>query len=387
MIGPIKDEAQAGEPGTSRGYGVNSLSDNQDFTPNTPKSQELEYNPQAVKVAALYQDLNDEGKRDAQYLLNNLDKIPQPAIESMLNDKTEWTVNELLETDFPDPVWLVNDTIPTGLLSLAGLPKKGKSWLGLQLGVATASNGKFLDHGVMPGKVLYIAFEDPPRRLKSRLQLMGVPKNCPIDFRTDYRNINLGGLTDLYLDLETNDYKLVIIDTFGRFAGMIEVKDYAENVTTLAQLQHLAHRKGITILLIDHHTKLNSDNPTLDLIGSIGKAGSFDALIGLYSERGKSGAKLIVQGKDIQESELAIEFDALTHAWQYMGETQSVFKNEVLAAMRTLKRMGEMTTTTNIASHMGTDKGNVSRAIADLVTNGLARRLPKQGVEVPYEPL
>ena len=35
---------------------------------------------------------------------------------------TRWTVNELLDTEFPEPIWLVPDMVPIGLVSLAGKP-------------------------------------------------------------------------------------------------------------------------------------------------------------------------------------------------------------------------------------------------------------------------
>jgi DNA-binding transcriptional ArsR family regulator len=251
--------------------------------------------------------------------------------------------------------------------------------------VAVASGGKFMEKQVTQGKVLYIAFEDPAKRLKSRNLLMSTPRDTPVTFKTDYRLLNEGGLDDLYLDVEAEDYKLVIIDTFGRSIGLIEVRDYSENVMALSPLQKLAQRKGLTMLLVDHHSKLGASNPILDLIGSIGKAGTFDTLMGLYRERDKAGAKLIIIGRDQEDTDLAIEWDGLLHCWQSMGDTQSVFKNEVLATMRVLKQIGELATTTAIAEHMDASPGNVSRAISDLVGAGLARRLAKDGRKQPYE--
>ena len=343
-----------------------------------------DYRAEAIRGARWYHLADDAIKAEWNDLILHPDRLP-PISNDEIKDKTTWTVAELYDTDFPDPDWLVKDLIPTGLISLAGHPKIGKSWMALQLAAAVASGGKFMDQDVTQGNVLYIAFEDPAKRLKMRNMQMGTVRNAPITFKTEYRLLNEGGLDDLYIDIEADDYKLVIIDTFGRSIGLIEVRDYSENIMALAPLQKLAQRKGLTILLVDHHTKLGASNPILDLIGSIGKAGTFDTLIGLYRERGKSGAKLLFIGRDLEDTDLAIEWDGLTHCWQSMGDTQSVFKNEVLATMRVLKNLGEITTTTRIAEHMDANPGNVSRAISDLVTAGLARRLPKQGREQPYE--
>jgi len=355
------------------------------FNDYTKKSDNGKFNHQAVKWATEFMGMENEAKAHVHYLIGHPNELPEKPADENFGDKTEWSVSELYEAEFKDPIWTVDELIPTGLVSLAGHPKIGKSWLSLQLAAAVASGGKFLGRPTNKGKVLYLAFEDPPKRLKARLKSQRIPKDTQIIFKTEYRLMNEGGLDDLYIDIESENYKLVVIDTFGRSMGMIEVKDYAENVMALSPLQKLANRKGLTMLLVDHHSKLGSDNPILDLIGSIGKAGTFDTLIGLYRERGKAGAKLVIIGRDQEDKDLSIEWDGLLCSWENMGDSQSVFKGEVLAALRTLKQVGDLPTTKNLAVHMGADASKVSRALADLVGAGKARRLPRQGVEVPYE--
>jgi RecA-family ATPase len=60
-----------------------------------------------------------------------------------------------------------------GLGIIAGAPKLAKSWLLMGLAVAVASGPRAL--GMLPVDgvvVLYLALEDPPRRLKSRLEMI-----------------------------------------------------------------------------------------------------------------------------------------------------------------------------------------------------------------------
>ena len=54
---------------------------------------------------------------------------PQPEPERRL----WWTWDHLNATRFPEPVWVVPDVIPSGLVPIGGRPKIGKSWLTLQL--------------------------------------------------------------------------------------------------------------------------------------------------------------------------------------------------------------------------------------------------------------
>ena len=47
--------------------------------------------------------------------------------------KTSWTLSEILDTEFPEPKWIVPSIVQEGLVMLAGRPKAGKSWMALQL--------------------------------------------------------------------------------------------------------------------------------------------------------------------------------------------------------------------------------------------------------------
>ena len=172
--------------------------------------------------------------------------------------------------------------------------------MALQLAIAVASGGYFLGKAVDQAEVLYLAFEDPGRRLKARVKQIGVERDAPITFMTEFRPLDGDGLNDLYIHVSSGRYKLVVVDTFGRSltAGKLEIKDYSDNVAVLSPLQKMAQKYAVTILLVDHHSKINGDNPITDLIGSIGKSATFDCVIGIYREQGKQGAKLMIVGRD-----------------------------------------------------------------------------------------
>lgn len=304
-----------------------------------------------------------------------------------LGKKTSWTGDELLDAVFPDPVWLVPDMIPVGLVSLAGRPKIGKSWLALQLAISVASGGVFLGTKVEQAGVLYIAFEDPGRRLKDRILKVGLQRGMPVLFKTDYRLLNAEGLDDLAVEIESGRYKLIVIDTFGRSIGQIQIKDYSENVMTLSPLQRMAQDNNVAILLVDHHGKMtgNDNNPIVDLIGSIGKAATFDTLLGLYREKGQRGANLKIIGRDQDESDLQVEFDQIMGCWQLLGDTKTVFQKNVIKAVTELKANGILVTTTKIVEYLQSDLGNTSRAISMLLSTGALVKLPKIGKEQPFD--
>ena len=80
---------------------------------------------------------------------------------------------DLLKKEFPEPRWAVPGLLPEGCLVLAGKPKKGKSIMALNLGLAISLGGYALGKiPVSQGDVIYLALEDNERRLQKRLRQM-----------------------------------------------------------------------------------------------------------------------------------------------------------------------------------------------------------------------
>ena len=309
---------------------------------------------------------------------------PEPA-------KVEWTTAELLAAQFPEPKWAVPGLVPVGLTFLAGRPKLGKSWLGLQIAVAVGTGGRVFDQVIDPGRVLYLALEDSPRRLQERLTKQRAPAHAQAIWRNEWPALAHDGLDALASAIVAEQYSLVVIDTFSRSLGGADQDDLAE-MTRLAGegLQRLALALDVAILVIDHHRKRGAmaANPIDDLLGSTGKAGAADAVLGLYKEQGKKGALLAVSGRDLEERTLAVEWDALTWCWQCLGEADDVQegtrKADISEAIAALVTMGQLPTIATIADHCDMKRPHVSRAINDLVTAGKIVRGTKQGREVPY---
>jgi len=167
----------------------------------------------------------------------------EAALETRLTACTSWTVDELLAAEFPDPRWIVPDILPVGLASLAGRPKLGKSWLALQLAIAVASGGRFLDEEVESGPVLYLALEDSPRRLKKRLEMLEAEGGIPLRFETEWQPLDgeAGGLEDLQRRAEKTEPRLMVVDTLARsFTSRVDWNDLGRTTGAMAALQDLA---------------------------------------------------------------------------------------------------------------------------------------------------
>jgi len=81
-----------------------------------------------------------------------------------------FTAAEIVAEKLPSVRWVIPEILPEGVTLLAGKPKMGKSWMGLDVGIAIATGGVALGtKRVQRGDVLYLALEDNRRRIQNRL--------------------------------------------------------------------------------------------------------------------------------------------------------------------------------------------------------------------------
>lgn len=308
-----------------------------------------------------------------------------------LRGKQVWTMDELLTTKFPELAWIVPGMLPIGLSWLAGRPKLGKSWLGLQIAIAVGGGGRIFEEKMHKGRVLFLAFEDSARRLQDRARKQGATTQTQVTFATDWPTFGEGGLTRLKDAIVQQRYALVVIDTFSRAAGMADQRDPAQMTMLIGELQDTAQSQNMAILVIDHHRKSANyaPDPIDDIIESTAKGAVIDTAWGLYKERGKQGATLMVRGRDVEDREMALQWDGLMCCWQYQGEANDVredtLKGQILGAIDDLNALDDLATQTNIADHLEKDRGNIGHALADLLNDGKVVKLDKVGRQQPYK--
>lgn len=292
------------------------------------------------------------------------------------------TFHELVTTQWPEPKWIVNQLLPSGLGILAGRQKVGKSIMALQLAIAVASGGYFLDRTVESGRVLYLALEDRPQRLKDRAQKQGCQRDdIPLDiiyregFRREIRDLRNGGAERLAHHIRWGGYRLVIIDTFSRaiFDDQCDVVDMTD---LLDGLQEIAFTHDCLILFIDHHSKRAGFSPDVawDIFGSVAKGAVPDVLLGLYRERGKPGAVLEATGREVEDRRIALRLDGDRLFWYAEGDADLVrLTEQEEAVIQALQSLGPSQLRA-ISEATGIDRGNTHRYLGGLVTKGKVRR-------------
>lgn len=287
------------------------------------------------------------------------------------------TADEILTKDFPEPVWAIPNLLPAGLCILAGAPKMGKSWLGLQIAFAIAAGGYALGEHVQRGAVLCMALEDTPRRLQDRLHKQQWTRGLDADFLTlgqfenEVGDLKNGGGERLANQIERRGYRLVVIDTLSRSVHG-DQNDVGQMTRALTPIHEIANAHDCAVLLLDHHNKVRkeSTDAIADILGSTAKGAMADTVWGLYRERGKAGAKLAITGREVEEKTLAVTIDWETGVWQSEGNADALAlterRQEILDALQTLGRAKLR----DIAEAIDQDRGNTYRRIQDLINAG-----------------
>lgn len=308
---------------------------------------------------------------------------------------TEWS--DILKQEYPEPTWTVPEMMTTGLGFLSGKQKIGKSWMAMQLACAKGSGGRLFNFKIEQGPVLYCALEDTPRRIKMRALKQGWDKAVQVDwmFNADFEreigNIASGGADNLAFWIGKRGYKLVIIDTFNRAIGKYfkggEINDSSVVTRALDRLQLVALASDSCVVMIDHHGKAISNeggDPVNDMLGSVAKGGTADFAWSLYRERGKTGARLQITGRDVEEKDLLLNWDREFGIWNYEGDgstmKMTLRREEIIEFLTKNGR----STLRAIADGINQPKSHTSERLKDLVKSCLVRR-QEEGENIFFE--
>jgi hypothetical protein len=244
--------------------------------------------------------------------------------EAQMRRRTAWTATELMAAEFPEPRWAVPGILSEGVNLLCGPPKVGKSWLSLGLGLSVAAGGTALENvPVQGGPVLYLALEDTPRRLQSRMGkiLDGRPAPAGLTLATQCPPLPQGGTQAIADWLDRNpDARMVVVDVFAKVRGTSApgASAYDADYAAVGHAKKLADSYGVAVVLVHHVRKAGSDDFLAEVSGTNGLAGAADATLVLKRARGQADGILHVTGRDVDESEHALKFHKDRGSWQLL---------------------------------------------------------------------
>lgn len=286
--------------------------------------------------------------------------------------KTIWSHSELMSENFQPIRWLVDGlVVDEGLTVFGGKKKRGKSWFCLQTAQSVASGSPVLGRETKQAGVILFALEDGEKRLKERLIKQNAPLNLPITYVFQLTPLENGGLDELRSYVQQYKPGMVIIDTLAAAKTGKTDENAAGAMADIGNaLRRLAQALHIAVVVAAHHGKMTGGNPGDDIRGSSAISAAADVNLGLYKTEDIHLLK--AEGRDIEETELRIEFDAAeTWAWQLLGDARQLARQEAdRAIFDALEVLGEADAGM-IAKETGKDRSTINTNLKRLRTSGM----------------
>lgn len=294
----------------------------------------------------------------------------------------------LLGMEFEPVRYVIPGFVAEGLTILGGRPKLGKSWLALDFGIAVASGGVSLGATCEPGDTIYLALEDNQRRLQDRLRLVLPPQGRPnlsrLTLHTEAPKINAGLIErlDAWRSSVTSP-RLVIVDTLAmvRPPKGKNQDSYAADYDALSPLQRWASEHRLAVVVVTHVRKMEAADPLEMISGTNGLTGAADSIMVL--DRTSDGNKLYGRGRDIEEVEKALRFEA--GRWTVLGDIDEVKRSDERTAIIAAVASGK-STPAEIAKATGMKPENVRYLLGRMAEQGQVEKAKYGFYVLPSHP-
>ena len=222
--------------------------------------------------------------------------------------------DELQAKKIPRTPCVIEGILPEGYTVLSAPRKIGKSWIALQMCMAVATGGTFLERQALKGQALYIALEDNEGSSSARMSDQIGDEPCPHDMIYCFgcKGIEDGFIDELDHLIETeglSELKIVAIDVLALIDGTIRKGDdvYHKDYRVGSTLKKWAEAHKVAVVAVTHVSKRKSDDLFDDTMGTGGVTGSADNLIAIR-KTGKHRAVMSVIGRYLPEIDIDMVF-------------------------------------------------------------------------------
>lgn len=253
---------------------------------------------------------------------------------------------DLVQETFPPIRWFAENLLGPGCYLLASLPKQGKGFWVLGLGLAVTEGSPFL--GSFPthrSGVCILGLEDRLRRLQSRLwQMSDAPRN---ELRLAERSERLdsGLIEQLEADLaEHPETGVYVVDTYAAVRTPGSDYSYQTDYDDLSLFTDFADKHGICVVVCHHCRKtINPAQPFLSISGTTGLIGAVSGIVVIHDDPqcAEDESIMSIEGKDVERAHYKIALrDCMWRMVEPLSEAQIIARsapdcvNETIAFMQ-----------------------------------------------------
>lgn len=193
-----------------------------------------------------------------------------------------YTINT--EFDTSDKYIVDNIIARKSITLIVASPKKGKTALGLNLGICINEGIDFLENKVSKTNVVYYCNELSGKLIQERIKRLDIPCSNTMKFYEGTSYVDFGEFERIIKSDVELGYEVFVVDTFSKikYDRKYNANDYNDTYEVMAKYYELIEKYGCTFIMM-YHTKKDSSIKSVSekVIGSQAFSGSVDTIIAI----------------------------------------------------------------------------------------------------------
>ena len=188
------------------------------------------------------------------------------------------------EFDASDKYIVDNIIARKSITLIVASPKKGKTALGLNLGICINEGIDFLENKVSKTNVVYYCNELSGKLIQERIKRLDIPCSNTMKFYEGTSYVDFGEFERIIKSDVELGYEVFVVDTFSKikYDRKYNANDYNDTYEVMAKYYELIEKYGCTFIMM-YHTKKDSSIKSVSekVIGSQALSGSVDTIIAI----------------------------------------------------------------------------------------------------------
>ena len=188
------------------------------------------------------------------------------------------------EFDASDKYIVDNIIARKSITLIVASPKKGKTALGLNLGICINEGIDFLENKVRKTNVVYYCNELSGKLIQERIKRLDIPCSNTMKFYEGTSYVDFGEFERIIKSDVELGYEVFVVDIFSKikYDRKYNANDYNDTYEVMAKYYELIEKYGCTFIMM-YHTKKDSSIKSVSekVIGSQALSGSVDTIIAI----------------------------------------------------------------------------------------------------------